>query len=291
MLIITDMVEKIFGNNKTEEDCNNMDILKKFHKELYVGGYPKKTMDAYLYHIKGFLIWVRKPVKQVNQDDIKSYIIYLRGKGLTHSTINLKIQSIKSFFVRFLKRRFNNIKSMKKQEKHTHIFTKDIILKAIKETENVKHKLLLTLLYGSGLRISEALNLVLTDINVDEGMAVIRQGKGQRDREVMISNNFIKNLEMYLFLFNPRKYLFEGRNGKLTVRSGQKIIESIFKKISNKHAHPHMLRASFATHLFEEGKTDRIISIYTGHKDTKSLNPYLNYAEFRKNRIKSPLDT
>lgn len=258
-----------------------MDVSDIVFKKLFIRGKSLNTIDAYEYQITRFLTWVDKPRLKVNQSDIEDYIVYMRKKGFAHSTINLAIASLKFFFVDFMNRRFR-IKALRKQEKHTGVVDHDIIMKSISVMKNKKHRLLLSLLYGSGLRVGEAVKIRHEDILSDE--IIIRQGKGARDRKAVLSQKFI---EEYSNLEKKKGFVFEGRTGHLTISSAQEIVKKAFK---NKHVHPHMLRASFATHLHESKVDINDIQRLLGHKDVRTTTIYTKYTKLNPNKIISPID-
>lgn len=268
----------------------NFEILRKLKRELYLRGFTNKTIKAYLFHNEKFFSWINKPYKCISQEDIKDYIIHLRKKGFAHASINLALASIKYLFTRVLKRRFYDLKSLKKQEKHTGVVNHETILEVIRSESNLKHKFLLITFYSTGARVGEVVKIKLEDIDLVEREIIIRQGKGQRDRIVMISDIFIEFFNKYIGKYQPKKFLFEGRNSNYTIESAQNVINKMFMNYNNKHVYPHMIRASFATNLMEKGEDTKKIQVHTGHKSLKSLSPYLHHANRRKNKIVNPLD-
>lgn len=268
----------------------NDNILINLKKELVIRGYTNETVKAYLFWNEQFLSWIKKDIKSINQADIKNYLYHLKKKRLKNSSVNLALASVRFLFTKYLKRQFKDLKSLKKQEKHTGVLNRELILDVINNETNLKHKFLLITFYSTGARLSEVLNIRLDDVDLIEKEIIIRQGKGQRDRAVEISDMFIRLFYSYIEIYQPKTYLFEARKSRYSDRSAQKIIDKMFVNHSDKHVHPHMLRASFATHLVEKGVDTKIIQFYTGHKSLKSLSPYLHYANFKKNRISNPLD-
>lgn len=259
-----------------------MDVSKIVYDKLFIRGASMKTITAYELQINSFNEWINKPHLKVKQSDVEEYVKYLRNKGYAHSSINLAIAAIKFFWCDIMKRRFQ-IKSLKKQEKHTGVCDKNNIISAIDGLSNPKHKLLLMLLYGSGLRVGEAVNIKHQDIMGDE--LIVRQGKGARDRKAVLSDTF---LDAYGSFKKDKGFVFKGVTGSLSVRSAQVIVKKAFKE---KHVHPHMMRASFATHL-HESKIDKYdIQKFLGHKDLRTTMIYTKYSTLNPNKIKSPLDT
>lgn len=162
----------------------------------------------------------------------------------------------------------------------------------IDKAPNIKHKCVLALLYSSGLRKSELLNLELKDIDSKRMLIQVRKGKGNKDRNTLLSENLLIDLRKYFLEWNPRKYLFEGQKGGMY--SG-KSIENIVKKAAKnagvlKNVTPHTLRHSFATHLLEAGTNLRYIQSLLGHNSSRTTEIYTKVASSHLKAIKSPLD-
>lgn len=281
-------------NNKTLiKSSNNDKFLKIIEQELTLRGFSKKTVSSYLIYNKHFIDWAKIHPNEVKQTDIKNYIISLKNKGYTHATINLAIASLRFYYIKIKKRRFTTIKSMKKQDRFTGVVTKENILKVIDNTLNPKHKLLIELMYSSGIRVSEAIKVKYEDFNIEQNTVLIKCGKGQKDRIAILSEKFKLDFLLYKMnnkILNDQDYLFPGRTGHITTRTAQELISQLFKKYCKIHVHPHMLRASFATHLFENKVDSHIIKKFMGHKNLKTTEGYIKYANINPTGIKSPID-
>ncbi|MBR9690427.1 tyrosine-type recombinase/integrase [Candidatus Woesearchaeota archaeon] len=269
---------------------SNEKLLKSFKDELYIRGLSMKSINAFVTHNKEFLKWISKDARKTTQKDIKKYLKHLRKKGYAHATINLKLASIKSFYTKFLKRRFYDLKTLRKQDRYTGVVDKEIILKVINKTTNIKHKIILELLYSCGVRINEAVNVKLVDLNFYNKQLIVRQGKGSKQRAVKLSDKLISDYYLYIEKYKPKNYLFEGRKGHLTIRSGQEIVKKLFKKHAKLSVHPHMLRASFAAHSYENDVDPRKIQKFMGHADKRSTETYFRYAKIDLDNFKTPLD-
>ena len=158
-------------------------------------------------------------------------------------------------------------------------------------TLNIKHKLILKVLYGCGLRVSEITGLKKEDINFNEDLIHIRLAKGKKDRFVKIPESLKEDLESYCKL-NKDEILFpSNRGGKLTKKTIGKIVENSAKKAGiTKDVYPHLLRHSFATHLLENGTDLRIIQKLLGHSDIKTTQIYTQISQASIKNVKSPLD-
>ncbi len=164
----------------------------------------------------------------------------------------------------------------------------------IRATTNIKHRTMLSLIYGCGLRSSELLNIRPNDVASKRGLLIIRQAKGKRDRVVPISDNTIEMLRAYYLAYRPKIWLFEGqiRGQKYSSRSLQMILKHALRKTGiRKPATLHWLRHSYATHLMEAGTDLRYIQELLGHKSSKTTEIYTHVSNYSIQRIKSPLDT
>jgi integrase/recombinase XerD len=157
---------------------------------------------------------------------------------------------------------------------------------------NLKHKALLTTIYASGLRLQEVIDLKIADINSKQMLLTIRQGKGKKDRTVMLSQKLLLLLRDYFIAYAPKVFLFEGQAGnQYAPRSVQQVMKQTLDKAGiTKNASVHTLRHSFATHLIENGTDVRFVQELLGHSNIKTTMIYTHLTDVAKRRIKSPLD-
>ena len=162
----------------------------------------------------------------------------------------------------------------------------------INKTENIKHKCLIMLIYSAGLRVSEAINLQINDIDSERGIINIKQAKGKKDRISLLSKELLIHLREYYKLYRPEKYLFNGMyNGSYRASSVLKVVKRAAKKAGiNKHVTTHTLRHSFATHLLEQGTDLRYIQNLLGHASSKTTEIYTHITRKGMENIKNPLD-
>ncbi len=159
-------------------------------------------------------------------------------------------------------------------------------------TENLKHKLLLQLCYGMGLRVSELVNLKITDIESARMQVLVSQGKGKKDRYVILPDSVLEMMRVYFKEFRPKNYFFEGQKGsQYSVRAAQQVFKDAMRKAKiNKKVGIHSLRHSYATHLIEQGTDIRFVQDLLGHNSIKTTMIYTNITDQAKRKIKSPLD-
>jgi site-specific recombinase XerD len=206
--------------------------------------------------------------------------------------MRLKHAAIAFFFREILKKPFDfeQVPIKKKEKTLPKVLSVEKIREMIDACDNIKHRLIVKLLYSSGLRLSELLNLKRDDIDFDRGLILVRLGKGNKDRTTILSENLKDDLLRYYSKMRfDTDYVFEGRRGKYSKKSVQKVLERLGKKIGIK-VHPHMLRHSFATHLLEQGTDIRYIQKLLGHSDVSTTEIYTHVSTQRLENIKSPLD-
>ena len=206
------------------------------------------------------------------------------------SSVHHLIFALEYFFKNILNERIY-LPKPKRNKTLPEILTKEEIKKMIDFTLNIKHKLILKVLYGCGLRVSEITGLKKEDINFNEDLIHIRLAKGKKDRFVKIPESLKEDLESYCKL-NKDEILFpSNRGGKLTKKTIGKIVENSAKKAGiTKDVYPHLLRHSFATHLLENGADLRIIQKLLGHSDIKTTQIYTQISQASIKNVKSPLD-
>ena len=204
------------------------------------------------------------------------------------------ISALKCLFERALNRpSCVHIPRPRKERKLPNILSKEEVLKLLKAVCNPKHRAMLMLTYSAGLRVGEVVRLQVSDIDRHRRMIHVRQGKGRKDRYVMLSQAAEKAVDVYSQAFNPTKWLFPGqRNGRhLTERTVEKVVHQACKRAGiTKEAAVHTLRHSFATHLLENGTDLRYIQELLGHQSPKTTEIYTHVSKKNIASIRSPLD-
>ena len=263
-------------------------LLIKLEKELKLRNYSKKTLKSYLYEIDKFLKYSEK--KGPNEKVAKDYILFQLESNKNPTTVAHSVAILKFFFFVVLKQDIDLI-APKRHKTLPDILTIKEIRKLVEETNNPKHKLIIKLLYGTGLRVSEIVNLKKNEINFEENLIKVKLGKGKKDRFVKLPESIKLELKSIYDLTNS-KYLFESqRGGKLAVKTIQLILKNSAKKAGiKKRVYPHLLRHSYATHLLENGTDLRIIQKLLGHSSIKTTQMYTQISQASIKNVKSPLD-
>lgn len=311
------LISKLFGNkivsNLTTNDANkNMStdiykeygdipqehssILKLSDQELKLRGYSHKTMKSYLSIIRRFLQEITKDIESINSKDIKEYTLrLLEEQEASHAYVNQTISAIKFLFNYVMKKNISieNLPRPKREKKLPNILSVEEISSILKAVGNQKHRAIIFIVYSSGLRVGEVVRLRVNDIDSQRMMIHINQGKGAKDRYVMLSKVALQELRLYAKQYKPETWLFPGGNneGHLTERSVQNIFEAACIKAKiKKKATVHTLRHSFATHLLEAGTDLRYIQELLGHSSSKTTEIYTHVTQKSITNIESPLD-
>jgi len=262
--------------------------LENLKNELKLRGFSPVTIRNYAFFVEKFLNKTKKPVEELNEEDVKAYLAELFDTK-SKNTIMLALASLKFFYQEILKKDFAQIKIPKKEKKLPEVLTKEEVKRLIESTDNEKTRLIVSMLYSSGLRVSELVNLKVNDLNLDERIGWVRKGKGSKDRIFTISESLATNLKEFLKEKN-NIYVFS-KDKPLTTRNIQKIIASLRAKAGiNKKITPHTLRHSFATHLLENGVDIRKIQFLLGHSSLNTTQIYAHVSQEEIKKIKNPLD-
>jgi|TARA_B100001964_G_scaffold235304_1_gene295216 site-specific recombinase XerD len=262
-------------------------LIKKLEDELKLRNYSKKTQKSYIFEITKFLEYSEN--KGLNEKVAKEYILDKLEKQ-NPSSVGHSVFILKFFFSNILKQPLE-IPNPKRHKTLPDILTIEELRKLIENTLNIKHNLIIKLLYGTGLRVNEIVSLKKEDVNFEESLIHIKLAKGKKDRFVKIPESIFGELKSFVDL-EESKYLFESnRGGKLTTSTIQAILKNASKKAGiKKRVYPHLLRHSFATHLLEGGTDLRIIQKLLGHSNIKTTQIYTQISQASIKNIKSPLD-
>lgn len=271
----------------------SQDPILKLKQEMKLRKFSPKTIKSYLHYITALLEFSSKNPKTVNIDDIRRYLEKLADNNMSASTLNIAHSAFKLYFEKILKRRFfADIPRAKQPKKLPETLTKEEVRMILGAIKNVKHKLMLALMYSSGLRISELMNCKVKHLDFKSRLMLVSQAKGAKDRKTILSEKMCPVLENYLRHEQPNDYVFKSeRGGKLTERTIQKVFsDALCASGIKRPATCHSLRHSFATHLLEAGTSIRYIQELLGHAKMETTHIYTKVANTNLQTIKSPLD-
>ena len=286
---------KQLNNAKKDIEYLQEPMLKKLEAELGARKFAVTTRKAYVLYVKRLCNTIKKFPENIFVDDVKEFLSILEKEEKSSAAkLNLALSGIKFFYRYVIKD--NRIKEQKRpvqDKKLPKVLSAEEILNLIYAHSNEKHRLLLMLVYSSGLRVGEAVKLKKEDIDFSRKVIYINLGKGRKDRYTMLSEKAAHFLSDYLEKNNIEKWLFPGQSGKnhLAVRSAQRIFENAIEKAAiTKNVSIHDLRHSFATHLLESGTDIRYIQDLLGHSSIRTTERYTHVAKKSVLKIKSPLD-
>jgi integrase/recombinase XerD len=261
--------------------------LVRLKQELEIRNFSKKTVKSYMFAVNNFLEYAKS--KEKNVQTVKDYVQINIARN-NPATVSQNIFAIQFFFDKVLNQKIF-IPRPKKHKSLPIILTPEEAKKLVNTPINPKHRLILKLLYGCGLRNSEVINLKKEDLLLDESLIKIQLAKGKKDRFVKIPDS-VKNELMQYYSLNREDIVFPSqRGGKLTTATIQAIVEKTAQKAGiTKEVYPHLLRHSFATHLLEAGTDLRIIQKILGHSDLKTTQIYTQISQQSIKNVRSPLD-
>ena len=275
----------------------NVHVIPAMQQVLVLKSYSVSTIKTYLNEVGIFLRTIQHhPADLFTTQRIKDYLHYCADKlKLTENTLHSRMNALKFYYEQVLKKEkiFWDIPRPKKHIQLPKVLSKEEMIRLIKAIENLKHKTMIMLGYGCGLRVSEITRLELKDIDEDRRVLFIRKAKGKKDRVVSLSPVMIVMLREYKVKYKPTTYLFEGQFAETaySIRSLEAIIQAAKSKAGiSKSGSMHMLRHSFATHLLEKGTDVVFIQKLLGHNDLKTTLRYLHVTNKDIINILSPLE-
>ena len=266
--------------------------LGKMERELRLRNYSIKTIKTYLGCLRQYFKFKRFDLGTLDKENIEDFLLKKQKQGRCGQTLNLFLNAIRFFYGQVLRKQQRiDIHYSKRAKRLPRVLTKKEVVKIIKKTTNLKHKLILALAYGGGLRLSEVINLRTADVLLDENVLVIRQGKGKKDRITTLSKKIKGVLGKFLSQKGGEELVFESnRGGKLSSRTLQKVFSEGLKRANIKKGVTfHSLRHSFATHLLENGTDIRYVQELLGHSNIRTTQRYTQVTNPKLKNIKSPL--
>ena len=270
------------------------EFLEKIIVELKISKNSENTIKNYLRANSKLLEFTKKQPTQITTDDIKKFIAK-RLSTKTTSSITLFLSAIRYAYSNILKKDPTlDIKRPKKERKIPAVLTKEEVLKLINSSQIKKSRLLVSLLYSCGMRVSELVDLKIKNLDFNERIGYIKQSKGKKDRIFNIPLTLLEELKEQTEKQkqNNQEFLFTGPKGKLSSRNIQKIVKKAAQKANiEKEVHCHTLRHSFATHLLENNVDIRKIQELLGHADLSTTQIYTHISKEELKKIKSPLDS
>lgn len=271
-------------------------LRQRMLEDMRVRNYSKKTQAIYVAQVARFAKYVGSPPDQVGPEEIRRYLVHLvEERQVSWSVFNQAACALRFFYGVTLGRGelVPHIPFPRTPKKLPTVLSAEEVTRLVLAVRNLKHRTVLLTIYAAGLRISEAVGLKVTDIDSERMVITVRQGKGRKDRTVMLSPQLLKALRSYAREVRPTHWLFPGRrpDRPLNPTAVQRSCARARRDAGlTKHATVHTLRHSFATHLLEAGTDLRLIQTLLGHRSVKTTAIYTHVSAQRLHATPSPLD-
>ncbi len=276
------------------------DLRKRMLEELQRRNYSPTTIRYYLRVVENFARYFGKRPDRLTQDQIREYQVFLlQERKLQASTVGLHIAALRFFFVKTLRRPYLqlDLPSPKRPKRLPTVLSQEEVARLIESANNLLDYAMLMTLYATGVRRAELSRLKVEDIDSQRMIVHIRQGKGNRDRDVPLTPKLLKTLREYWQWMKPKTYLFPGMvnnwraDKPLTPKCVWLAVQDAAKRASiTKRVSPHTLRHSFATHLLENGTDLRTIQMLMGHADLRATSVYLHLSRRHLQAVINPAE-
>lgn len=277
---------------------NNEEIIKKMKEDMEMRGFSHHTKDSYLSKTKDVMKYFKKPIEEVTIEELRKFLlIYLKEeRKLSERSVNYYNSVIRFMYEVTMDKLINKkqLPMYRKRRKMKDVLTKEELSTFFNACDNYMYKTIFMLIYGSGLRISEALNLRIEDIDSRKMRIFVRKGKGEKERYTVLPQTSLEMLRKYYQMYKPKHpegYLFLNREGNpLTVERTRVFFRRYRRKakIDEKFV-VHSLRHSFATDLIERGATILEVKELMGHSNIRSTMEYIHVAKMELS-VNNPLD-
>ncbi len=273
-----------------------MNITELITKTGLRQGLSRNTLKTYCYCVERFFRICRKNPYALRKQDLLEYMDKLIEHNAPGNTVNVQINALKFFYEQVLHRRLTiNLPIQKVPKRLPYFLQKEQVMLMLHHIDNPKHQLMIALLYGTGMRVSELTHLRVQDFVFSSNYGWVRQGKGKKDRLFIIPEKLKEKLQEYIISNNlsAEDWLFLGReNNHYSDQSVREILKNAKKKARlQQHVYPHMLRHSFATHFIENGNSVLELQPLLGHSKIETTMVYLHCAAPKLLNLKSPLDS
>jgi site-specific recombinase XerD len=261
--------------------------IELYRNELDLKGYADNTIKNYSFQVYSFLKHYQETFTEpskINEASIKKWLSQFKTRNaMAHS-----ISALKLFYKMVIKQpmKFKYIEYPRSEKKLPKIIEKEFLLGQLDKITNSKHKALLTMTYSTGMRVSEVINLLISDIDSKRMIIFIRNSKGNKDRIVPLSQKVLDLLRIYFIEYQPKEYLF---NGQFDLQYSSTSCNQLVKKYIGKEYHMHLLRHSNATALLEAGTDLRYIQKHLGHSNVKTTEVYCHVSTAMLSKLNLPV--
>jgi site-specific recombinase XerD len=270
-------------------------LRQRMIDDLTIRNMSANTQKAYVYAVAKFAAFHGRSPDELTIEDVRDYRLHLIARGLQPTSINTIMGALRFLYGVTLGRKamVEDIPYARKADKLPPVLSGEEVIRFLKAIDDLKMRALFTSIYAAGLRVSEAVALTAKDIDSDRMVLVVRQGKGRKDRYVMLSEQLLTVLRAYWRRARPQTWLFPGPDPSrpITARTVQRACrDTVAAAGLDPSVTVHTLRHSFATHLLEQGVDIRVIQDLLGHRNITSTTRYARVAVNAIRQIQSPLE-
>jgi site-specific recombinase XerD len=265
-------------------------------EDLQIRNHARSTVECYIRSVAEFAKHFKQSPEQLGPEEIRAWQLYLiKEKRVSQSTYIQAVCGLRFFYRNTLNRKIDiqHIPLPRKEKKLPVILSKEEVKKMLEAPRNLGHRAILATLYGAGLRVSEATKLKVGDLDGDRKVMWVRGGKGNKDRQVMLTESLSELLAAYRRWKQPAEWLFPGASPGQPI-SREAVFDTCRKAARRagiaKRVHPHSFRHAFATHLLEDGVNLLVIKELLGHRSLRTTASYLHVADVTIRSTRSPLE-
>jgi site-specific recombinase XerD len=274
-----------------------INLCRQYADLLRAGGRSERTIDNYLYSLKGFAQFLKeRPLDQATADDIVAYQVHVASRGKSDSCVRVATYALRGFLHHVLRRddwSDAHLPRPRRPRRLPEVLSADEVAAILEAAPNLKYRAAFMLCYGAGLRTDEVVHLEPRHIDGQRMVLRVERGKGNKDRQVLLSPRLLDTLRQCWRHYRPAQYLIEGkrRGQPIDPTSIQRVFRETCLKVGiTKRVTPRSLRHAFATHLVEAGTNLRVVQSLLGHQSLNTTAIYTHLAKNWLQDVKSPLD-
>ena len=272
------------------------ELREQMLTDLRIRNYAERTQGIYIRRVAEMALYFKRSPDTLTADDVRGYLRHLKEeRGVSRSAFAQMVGALRFLYRVTLDEpeMVAHIPYPRLKRRHPVVLSPEEVVRLLRAIRNLKHRTVAMVLYGAGLRISEALVLELRDVDSARMVLTVRRGKGDQDRQVALSSVLLEALRVYWRAYRPRSWLFSGQvpDQPLGPATIQRAVKAARVRAGiAKPASPHTLRHSYATHLMEAGTDLRVIQTLLGHRSLRTTAIYTHVATERVRTTRSPLD-
>jgi site-specific recombinase XerD len=270
-------------------------LYKEMERAISITGKSKSTLTNYSRQLAHLALHYNQLPVDLDAEQVMDYLHLVKSRGTTSATFfKFTVYGLRfACRLRGLPYKQFSLPAIDKDVKLPAVLNGAEVKAMLAACKLLKHRLIIGLCYGCGLRCSEVRSLRLADVDIERGMLQVQRGKGSKDRCLPLGKMLCRGIAQYINADHPRNYLFEGNQGEaLSQRGTQWVVQQAVKRSGiRKDVHTHTLRHSYATHLLEQGVNILTIKALLGHAHIETTMVYLHIAQPSPQSVFSPLDT